>query len=115
VPEKHDGNTRQGLTDKFVNDIDVVDYAVPTLCNRKVSGVLRVRAMSSMIVCAYGEATFYSGGGKTSVTIGVFAETMYYLNDGDRDAMRLPKLSVYLVAIVDGQNLRAVMYHCMTS
>ena len=72
-------------------------------------------AMSSMIVRAHGIATFYSGRGKSCVTVRVFAETMYYLNDGSTIAVRLPKLSVYLVTVVRGQNLRAVMYHCTTS
>jgi len=71
--------------------------------------------MSPMIVRAHGIATFCSGCGKSCVTIGVFAETMYYLNDGGTIAIRLPKLSMYLVTVVRGQNLRAVMYHCTTS
>jgi hypothetical protein len=77
--------------------------------------VLRVAAVSSMIVCAHGKATFHCGFGKSCITTGVFAEAMNYLNDGSAIALRLPELSVYLVTVVDGQNLRAVMYHCTTS
>ena len=115
MPEKHDRNTGKCLAYMLVNDVDVIDNTIPALCNREVPGVLRVPAMSPMIVRAHGKATFHSGCGKSCVTVGVFAETMYYLNDGGTVAIRLPKLGVYRVTVVNGQNLRAVMYHCKTS
>lgn len=115
MPEKHDRNTGKCLAYILVNDVDVIDNAVPALIDREVPGVLRVPAMSPMIVRAHGIATFHSGCGKSCVSVGVFAEAMYDLNDGGSVAIRLPKLSVYLVTVVDGQNLPAVMYHCTTS
>jgi len=71
--------------------------------------------MSSMIVRAHGKATFDGGFGKSCVAIGVFTEAMNDLDDGSAIAARLPKPGLYLVTVVNGQNLRAVMYHCTTS
>lgn len=115
MPEKHDGNIGKCLAYILVDDVDVIDHTIPALGNRKVPGVLSVPAMTSMIVRTHGIATCYSGCGKSCVTVGVFAETMNDLNDGGAIAIRLPKLNVYFVTIVDGQNLRAVMYHYTTS
>jgi len=109
VSKQHDGRCRKLLADETVYGFDIRIGFLPTIPERKMAGLLAVPAVPAVVMNTHSETTIGRRSGETGVAIPVLAQSMQYLNDAGRIAIRLPGLHMDDMAILRGQLMVLVM------
>ena len=83
----------------LVNRFDIIDDTAPAIVTGKMTWLVCVFAVATMIVAVNDTPPCSSGGGEAGVTRGMFSKPMKYLHDLRRRFARPPYLHLNVVTI----------------
>ncbi len=89
----------------------VVDHRLPSVIVGKVTKLVGVTAVPTMIVTEYDATSGGRGRRKPGVSIGVFAQTVQYLDDMRSGSGWAPNLQLNVVPVISAQYAALMISH----